>query len=141
MIPRRPRGISKTGKRSGLEDKIASGLTARGVSFEYEGERIKYQVTKSKTYIPDFKLPNGLYIEAKGWFKAEDRTKLQYVRESNPGIDLRLVFQRASNRLSKTSKTTYADWCDTHGFRWAEREIPEAWINEPARRGNEPGNN
>lgn len=133
MIPRRPRGISDQGRRSGLEDKIALSLEARGVSFEYEGTRLKYEVSKTKTYTPDFKLPNGIYIEAKGWFQAADRSKLKDVRASNPEIDLRLVFQRASNRLSKTSKTTYADWCDQYGFRWAERDIPQVWLDEPGK--------
>jgi hypothetical protein len=30
--------------------------------------------------------------------------------------------------LSKKSSTTYAEWCDKHGFLWCHKEIPEEWI-------------
>jgi hypothetical protein len=97
-------------------------------------------------YIPDWKLPNGVYIEAKGWFKSEDRTKLLSVKKSYPDLDLRLLFMKASTRISKTSKTTYSQWADKHGFPWAcwatGGGIPKEWLrhgkpNPPKR--SDPG--
>ena len=37
------------------------------------------------------------------------------VKEQNPELDIRFVFQR-NNTLSKNSKTTYGAWCEKHGF-------------------------
>lgn len=47
--------------------------------------------------------------------------------------DIRLVFSRPNNRLSKSSKTTYAQWAVKHGFPWAEGTVPASWIKEPPR--------
>ena len=55
--------------RSGLERNVALDLNKRGISFQYEHERIPYVVERK--YLPDFQLPNGIYIEAKGWFKVK----------------------------------------------------------------------
>ena len=123
---RRP--IRRTIKRSRFEDAVAKDLTQRGVPFKYEGDSFLY-IAQHK-YIPDFTLPNGVIVEAKGWFKSKDRTKHLLVRAGNPSLDIRFLFQRAENRLSKTSKTTYADWCDKHKFMWAEGRIPSAWLDE-----------
>ena len=60
----------------------------------------------------------------------EDRKKHLLVKEQNPELDIRLVFQSAKSKLRKGSKTTYADYCDKHGIRWAEKIIPQAWIDE-----------
>ena len=84
------------------------------------------------TYRPDFLLlQNGILIESKGYFLAEDRTKHLLVKEQHPNLDIRFVFARAKNPISPGSRTTYAAWCDKHGFRWANENIPEEWINEP----------
>jgi hypothetical protein len=130
MRPRtKPRPVRADGFRSSLEQKIAADLTSRGISFEYESLRVPY-MGKPKKYLIDFQLPNGIIVEAKGWFTSEDRTKSLLVREQNPGIDLRFVFQRASSRLRKGSSTTYAEWCEKHGFLWAEGTVPQRWLSE-----------
>lgn len=83
------------------------------------------------TYRPDFLLlANGILIESKGYFLAEDRTKHLLVKEQHPSLDIRFVFSRARNPLRKGSRTTYAAWAEKHGFRWAEGDIPLDWINE-----------
>ena len=41
-----------------------------------------------------------------------------------------MVFQNPKAKISKGSKTTYASYCDKHGIQWAEKQIPESWINE-----------
>ena len=45
-------------------------------------------------------------MEAKGFFKPSDRRKMLAVKEQNPELDIRFIFQR-NNTLSKNSKTTY----------------------------------
>lgn len=75
-------------------------------------------------------LPNGIVVETKGLFEAKDRKKHLYVRESNPGLDLRFVFQRSASRLYKGSPSTYADWCAKHGFLYADKHIPVCWLTE-----------
>jgi hypothetical protein len=120
------------GFRSGFEKRLADQLSDAGVDYAYEAEKLKYTVpARNATYTPDFFLPNGIIIEAKGRFRtAEDRQKLILVREAHPELDLRLVFQNAKLPIYKGSKTTYAMWADSHGFLWADKTIPLAWITE-----------
>ena len=115
--------------KSGLERSFARDLTALGVSFEYEAVDVPYW--QERTYTPDFWLPNNILIETKGYWTSADRTKHKLVREQHPELDIRFVFQRASNRLSKKSKTSYADYCDRMGWKWAEMTIPRKWLMEP----------
>lgn len=114
--------------RSPLEDTLASQLKRAGVSFSYEGIEIPY--TEQHTYVPDFILPNGIMIEAKGWLRPENRRKHVALKKQHPELDIRFVFQNAHNKLNKNSKTTYAEWADRHGIKWAEKYIPEEWIKE-----------
>ncbi len=115
--------------RSKLESQIASHLTRGGVQFGYESMSFPY--VKECRYTPDFFLPTGIIIEAKGWFRSEDRSKLLAVKAQNPGLDIRLVFQNARNRLNKNSKTTYGDWATKNGFQFSDGgRIPADWIKE-----------
>lgn len=117
------------GYRSGLEEKISSQIAARGLTVKYETEVIEYEVPSRKAkYRPDFKLSNGVIIETKGRFVAKDRQKHVLVKEQHPEIDLRFVFQRSKAPIYKGSKTTYADWCDKHGFVYADKLIPLEWF-------------
>ena len=90
--------------------------------------------TSWRTYTPDFLLQTKrrtrIFVETKGYFTPADRGKMLLVKEQHRGFDFRFVFMNAKNKLSKKSKTTYAQWCDKHGFKWAEGCIPEAWYNE-----------
>jgi 3-deoxy-D-manno-octulosonic acid (KDO) 8-phosphate synthase len=113
--------------RSRFEASVASFLTERGATFSYESLRLDY-VRKCK-YTPDFVLPNGVIIEVKGRWLGSDRTKHLRVRETNPDVDIRFCFQNAYNKLNKNSTTSYADWCDKHGFLWCHKIIPEEWLN------------
>lgn len=119
------------GYRSGLEETIDVSLKAVGVNGEYEQHKIAY--TKPATqhkYTPDFRLPNGIFVETKGRFVTADRKKHLLIKEQHPELDIRFVFQNANNRLSKKSKTTYADWCNKYGFLYAEKEIPKEWLSQ-----------
>ena len=123
------RGI-KHGYRSGLEDRISEQLNGLGVPFKYEEFKIKYEVNEIRTYTPDFELPNGIIIESKGRFVAADRKKHLLVKEQFPRLDIRFVFSNSRGKISKGSKTSYADWCDKHGYSYADKLIPEEWIKE-----------
>jgi len=124
------RGI-KYGYRSGLEKVIQQDLAAKGVKFGYERAKVKFtQPAQNRTYTPDFDLPNGIIIESKGRFMPADRKKHLWVQKQNPDLEIRFVFSRAKAPINKGSKTTCAMWCEKHGFKWAEKKIPDAWIKE-----------
>jgi hypothetical protein len=123
------------GHKSGLETKIDEQLKLLGIDGEYEQHEIKYTIPATHhTYKPDFKLPNGIYIESKGWFLPDDRKKHIFIKEQNPDIDLRFVLQSPNSKIYKGSKTTYAQWCEKNGFKWAKGSIPDEWINEPPKK-------
>ena len=118
----------KHGYRSGLEDKVAKDLEDRGVDYEYETLKMSYDVSESRTYTPDFILPNGIVVETKGRFTTADRKKHLLVQAQHPKTDIRFVFQNPNAKLYKGSKTTYAQWCDKNGFKWAAKRIPDEWL-------------
>lgn len=99
--------------------------------FNYESERIPYVITHY--YKPDFILTTvsgkKFYIESKGWWEQSDRRKILEIVETNPDIDLRMLFQK-DNKIYKGSKTTYSMWCEHYGIRWAVNSIPEEWLSE-----------
>lgn len=99
---------------------------------EHHKDTFKY-VTERK-YKPDFRLRTRsgkyIYVESKGYWTGAERSKHLAVVAQNPDLDLRLVFMNANNKLNKRSKTTYAGWCDKHGVKWAEKQIPREWYRE-----------
>jgi len=115
--------------RSGLEYKIAKQLEDCGITYEYEKLRLKYQRPLS-TYTPDFEIPNGIIIEGKGKFVGSDRSKHLLIKERHPELDIRFVFSNSKSKLYKGSKQTYGGWCDKHGFKYADKVIPEEWLKE-----------
>lgn len=124
----------KNGYRSGLEETVANYLQDRNISFEYEDKAntIKYIVpAKGHTYLPDFKLPNGIIVETKGRFLLADRKKHELIKQQHPEIDIRIVFSNSKTRISKSSKTTYGMWCEKVGIPYADKEIPQSWLDEP----------
>ena len=115
--------------RSGLEYRVAKELEDNGFTYEYEKLRIKYQ-RKPSTYTPDFELHNGIIIEGKGRFISSDRAKHLLIKEQRPELDIRFVFSNSSSKLYKGSKSTYASWCEKHGFLYADKLIPKEWLDE-----------
>lgn len=111
--------------KGGFEPVLANQLDKYGVSYEYEPKKIPFIL--ERTYCPDFVLSNGVHIEGKGVLTPDDRKKLRAIKEQHPELDIRLVFQRASNKLRRGSKTTYGDWADRYGFKWADGVIPKEW--------------
>lgn len=121
------------GYRSGLEEAIATQLEKSKIPYEYENKdnKITYTVpAKDHTYLPDFKLPNGIIIETKGRFVLADRKKHELIKKQDPDLDIRLVFSNSNTRLSKASKTTYGMWCEKLGIPYANKQIPESWLKE-----------
>ena len=113
--------------KSGLEEKVSDLLCELGVDYEYESTSFPYTI--QHLYTPDFILPNGVILETKGYWRAEDRRKVRQVIAENPDIDLRMVFQDPYKKISKKSKTTYAQWCKRYGIKWcAFHTIPIDWV-------------
>jgi len=121
----------KNGWRSGLEEKVANALTEAGIPFTYEKTKVKYIKPASEhQYTPDFVLDNGIIIETKGLFTAIDRQKHMLVKRQHPHLDIRFIFSNSRQKISKKSRTTYADWCRKNGFLFDDKEIPIDWIKE-----------
>jgi hypothetical protein len=127
--------------RSKFEVTIAKQLKKAGIEYDYEKESYEYftkvtngicndclgtHVVQRRWYTPDFFLPNGVVIEAKGHLTASNRTILKAVREDHPTLDLKLMFQ-SDNRISRSSETRYTEWASKQNIDWAIREVPEKW--------------
>lgn len=124
--------MAKRRFRSGLERSIAKRLESKGVRYDYEPFRIPFiQPQKVRHYTLDFILPNGIVVEAKGQWKTADRQKFLMVQETYPDLDIRFVFSRSKTTISKRSTTTYADYCESNGWLYADKHIPQSWIDAP----------
>ena len=121
----------KHGYRSGFEHRVSDQLTEAKIKYGYEDTVINYIKPETKhTYTIDFTLPNGILVETKGSWVAEDRIKHLLIKKQHPELDIRIVFQSARTKIRKGSKTTYGMFCDKHGIIWAEKEIPKSWFSE-----------
>ena len=125
--------------KSKFEAKVADLLTELLGSVNYEPDRINFiQPEKKRFYLPDFKLRENVYIEAKGKWTSEDRAKHLWIKEQHPNITVYLLFQNAGVKLNKRSKTSYGDWADKNGFIWADWRsgIPKEWIENASKQSN-----
>jgi hypothetical protein len=113
--------------KSKLERDMGRLLDAMGVPYSYESCRIPY--VKEHYYLPDFHIDNTYFIETKGRFLPVDRKKHLLLKSQHPDLDLRFAFQNPKGKLNKKSKTTYAEWCERHGFEWCGKKIPKAWFS------------
>lgn len=139
----------ETDYRSKLEERIALQLESAGIEFDYEWRTppITYTVpAREAKYLPDFTIKaNGIIIEGKGHFGAnnfgrkfsnmkeqstKERMKFALLKEQHPELDIRFVFSRAEQPIYKGSPTTHGDWATTHGFKWADKVMPTAWLEE-----------
>jgi Phage endonuclease I len=114
--------------KSGLERKVWEQLPK---SATYETDKIKYIV--EHTYNPDFTIAPNVYIEAKGRFLSSDRAKHLYIKEQHPEVKVHFLFGNADNTLTKSSKTTYRDWCKKYGYECADfykDGIPKEWFKK-----------
>lgn len=118
----------KHGYRSGLEERVSRELDDAGVSYEYEVLKIPYDIIEQRKYTPDFVLSNGVIVETKGRFNTADRKKHLLIQKQRPDLDIRFVFQNSKAKLYKGAKSTYGQWCDKHGFMYADKSIPKEWL-------------
>jgi predicted nuclease of restriction endonuclease-like RecB superfamily len=92
-------------------------------------EQFSYHV--EHWYIPDWRIVRKdgsvFFVETKGYWTSQDRSKIKKIIEQHPDIDLRLVFQY-DNKLHKKSNTRYSDWCNKHDIPYAIGCIPEDWF-------------
>ncbi len=122
----------KVPTKNNLEQEVLRVLNSHRAEFkyklEYEPDEIPYVL--KKVYIPDFKLTfkdgRVIYVEAKGYLRPEDKSKILSAREQNPELDIRIIFQR-DNRFPR-SKTRYSDWAKKHDLIFAVGEIPTSWL-------------
>lgn len=137
--------------KSKYERTVAAALAKAKVSFRYESDTFDYphtnrrgacrdcgskNVAVMRTYTPDFRIrPNGglnprgeFYLETKGKFTSEDRTKMLEVIAHHPKVKFRMLFMR-DNKLNRKSNTRYSDWCRKHGIEFAVGvEVPNTWL-------------
>ena len=118
----------KNGYRSGLEERVSRELEDAGVKYEYEVLKIPYDIIEQRKYTPDFVLSNSVIVETKGRFNTADRKKHLLIQKQHPDLDIRFVFQNSKAKLYKGAKSTYGQWCDKHGFMYADKSIPEEWL-------------
>jgi hypothetical protein len=115
--------------RSKFEETIYDAAKRSRKLLEHEPHYINY-ILKGR-YLPDFILPNGIYVEAKGYLDAGSCRKMLAVKANNPHLDIRFVFQNANGKRNKRAKLRNWEWAEKHGFPWAESTIPLAWWKEP----------
>lgn len=120
----------KHGYRSGLEHTVLDSLKDRKCNAKYECLKIEWEELNYRTYTPDFLLPNGILVETKGRFTTEDRKKHLEIQKQHPTLDIRFVFTNSRAKIRKGSKTSYGMWCDKYGFLYADKDVPQEWINE-----------
>jgi hypothetical protein len=116
--------------RSKFEKRVSENAGDRELVYEPQEPVVNYN-TPSR-YIPDFRLPNGVLVECKGYFDSRSRGKMLRVKKQNKHLDIRLLFQRANNRITKSQNSMmYWEWAEKHGFPWAEGDtIPEEWYDD-----------
>ena len=114
--------------KSGLERKAYEQMPS---SVTYEDSKLKYTVIHE--YRPDFTIRPNVFIETKGRFLSADRAKHLHIKEQHPEVKVYFLFGNSNNTLTKSSKTTYAEWCDKHGFSYSDfykDGIPEEWFHK-----------
>lgn len=114
--------------RSKYEQEVFNTVERNGLTVDYEPFSLPYLMKGN--YYPDFVLPNGIIVEAKGYFDSRARAKMIAVKKHNPNLDIRFVFMNSRTKLRKGSKLSYADWCDKYGFPFADGMIPLKWFKE-----------
>ena len=116
------------GFRSRFEFEFAQYLAKNKIRYNYEKDKFRY-IVPIKSYTPDFYLRDyGFHLELKGNLDVTDRVKHLLVKEQNEDLDVRFIFPNSKKKIYKGSKTTYAAWCDRHGFLYADNRIPNIWL-------------
>ena len=104
--------------KNGFEAAVARDL---GSKFEYEPKDTRLAYVIEHIYVPDFVCHETKTIkEAKGLWEADDRRKILAVKKAHPDWTITMVFQKPDKKISKTSKTSYSDWCTKHDIAWEQ---------------------
>lgn len=89
----------------------------------YEVTELSYTIpAEQHKYIPDFTTTaqdhHQIHWETKGRFRTKaEADKYIYVRESNPGIDIRFVIMSDKTMMPRSKKTTMYEWLKKNGFQ------------------------
>lgn len=118
------------GHRSRLETQVEQALESQGLSCSYEKNSFVYY--RKGRYTPDFTVngPHPFHIEVKGYWIPSDRTKTLAVITANPDLRLLVALQKPHDKISKTSKTSYCEWCSKYGIPWTTIPIPPDLIQQ-----------
>ena len=118
------------GHRSKLETRVEDALQSQGLSFRYEKESFVYY--RKGRYTPDFTVDgeHPFHIEVKGYWFPADRSRILAVVTNNPDMRLLVALQAPNNKITKTSNTTYAMWCQKHGICWSTIPIPQEVLDQ-----------
>lgn len=133
------RAAKSKGFASAFEYEVAQQIKDAGGEYEYERESYEWMekipravcgdcggaAYARRSYTPDFFLPNGRIIEVKGRFTVKDRKIAVAMKEAGVVICYLFGFD---NKLNRTSKTRYTDWCAQQGLECAVKEIPKEWL-------------
>ena len=120
--------------RSKLEIRLSEILNQFDVPWLYEVTKIPYKIPESDhNYTVDFTLGNGLLIEGKGYL-SDHRERYKYVllKEQNPDLDLRFVFDNPG-KLCGGTKMTHGAWATKYNFKWCSiKDVDQiqAWVKE-----------
>lgn len=114
--------------RSNFEEKVWEAAIRESRDIEYEPHYIPYQLKGN--YLPDMRLPNGIYIEVKGYLDAAACRKMKAVKACNPHLDIRFCFMDLNGKRNKRAKLRNWEWADRHGFKYCEGTIPKEWFDE-----------
>jgi len=135
--------------RSGFECEVAYKLHAGGIKFTYESDILDFyaptrnglcldcnssNIGSRCKYLVDFTIYGDsgdiIFIETKGRLTSKDRTKYVNIKNSNPDIDLRFLFQ-SDNWLTKTKTKRYSQWATQKGFLSATGVTSSILISQP----------
>ena len=122
---------------------VAASLERLKIPYEYELHAFKWHETipnaycgdcghttclADRTYTPDFfLLEHDIIIEVKGIFTVKDRKIAEAMRDQHPDTTMKYLFYY-DNKLSRTSKTRYTDWCQKRGLDCGVRNSMDASI-------------
>ncbi len=128
----------KNGYRSGLEEIVDSTLKQRNIDGEYEKHKIKYIVPATDhTYTPDFRLPNGIFVETKGrkelfeGYKADRgknrfRVNRQYpemMSEEDEQVSMKRQFVWLVDLLDSLPITIFGDGTQKRAFSYIDDSL------------------
>lgn len=104
-----------------FETRIYKQLKRAESIFTYETEKIPFVLARH--YIPDFIIQTPLgkvYVECKGYFRADDKRKLLAVKRQHPNLDIRILFY--------AFQESYVRWASKNRFKYAIEKVPKEWL-------------